>query len=100
MEAIERIHTFDHYAVMAIVVIVSSFPVISLFGYIFSEDGRKELRDSTIMIIYYIIFIPFALLFWFNMPLLRDYLHISVFWTQMMYIVLCLAPILDKDAVQ
>lgn len=100
MEAIERVRSFDHYAIVAIVIIVSAFPVISFFGYIFTEDGRKALKDSTIMIIYYIIFIPFALLFWLDMGLLRDYLHTSIFWTQMIYIVLCLAPILDKDAVQ
>ena len=100
MEAIERIHTFDYYAVMAIVILVSAFPVISFIGHLTTEEGRKSLLDTPWLIIYFIIFIPFAWLFWFEMELLRSYLHTSIFWTQVIYIVLCMTPILDSEAIK
>jgi hypothetical protein len=100
MEAINRMGTFSYYAIYSVIIFASLFPVISFFGSIFTVDGRRSIASNKWIILYYLIFFPFAYLFWVDRGVIIQYSHIGDLWVKILYIVLCFAPILKTDAVE
>lgn len=99
MEAIENMKDFSYYATYTVCILASFFPVISFFGHIFTDDGRKALMGHKWIIIYFILFFGFAYAFWFEIETLKQYIHLEDLWIKIIYIVFCFGPMLETDAV-
>ena len=100
MEPIERMNTFSYYAILAITIFATLFPVISFFGHLFTSDGRKSMKENPTVIIYFLFFFPIAYLYWFDLALLKQYLHIDKIYIDFLYIGACFATFLKTDAVE
>lgn len=100
MEAIDKMGSFSYYATYAIAAFVSLMPVVSFFGHIFTSEGRKSLKEMPLLVVYFLLFFPFAYMFWFDLETLQLYMGMQPIWIKVIYVISTFAPLLNTDAVE
>ncbi|HCR85186.1 MAG TPA: hypothetical protein DIV86_00755 [Alphaproteobacteria bacterium] len=100
MEAIDKMGSFSYYATYAITGFLTLLPLVSFFGHIFSEEGRKSLWENKLLMMYFILFFPFAYFYWFDQETIALYTGISGLGLKLTYAIATFAPLLDTKAVE
>ena len=85
------------WLIVVILGFATIIPVISVFGKIFTRDGRDSLAAHPIMILYFIIFFTYAYYFWYSPLLIEDYIGIGEIYRKLVYGALCFVPFMEKE---
>lgn len=81
-------------------VIVTIIPVLSLIGHIFTSEGRRNFKENPMIVLYFMIMIPYFYFYWFDKEIIKTFLGFNELWQFAMYIVLCLGIIIEKKIPQ
>jgi hypothetical protein len=80
-----------------LLIFLTIIPALSMFGHIFTREGRENLKLNPFLGVYYIIFIIYAVCYWFFPYYITAFTGMGEFWKKFLYGALCLVPILEKS---
>lgn len=92
----EALKAFGKSNLFYVSVIVTIFPVISAISHIITKEGRDSLKDSPILILYFILMPIYGYFYWFDSFKLEAFLGLNKMWQFFFYVVGCLGIIIEK----